>query len=271
MPELPEVETTLRGIAPHIKNAVVTKVKVRNNRLRWPIPDQLETKLKEQPLLDLKRRSKYLLFTFPKGTLIVHLGMSGSLRILCDKTPAEKHEHFDLCFDTGTLLRYRDPRRFGAILWTEAPLCEHPLLKSLGPEPFSTVFSGEYLWKQARGKKQAIKSFIMDAKQVVGVGNIYANESLFYAGIRPSRPANKVSKADFEQLAKTIIEVLTQAIAQGGTTLKDFTSGSGQPGYFQQALAVYGREGKACTHCGTILKSIRIGQRASCYCPQCQK
>lgn len=271
MPELPEVETTLRGISPHIKGAVVSGVDIRQPQLRWPVPENLAEKLVGKRLLTLERRSKYLLLRFPKGTLIIHLGMSGSLRVLSHPRAPEKHEHFDISFDSGVTLRYRDPRRFGALLWTEEPAEDHYLLQSLGPEPLSEAFSAEYLWKRARGRKQAIKAFIMDAKQVVGVGNIYATEALFYAGIRPTRAAGKVSKASFEVLTKKIITVLEKAIEQGGTTLKDFESGEGKPGYFQQQLLVYGREGEKCSQCDTILKSTRIGQRASAYCPHCQK
>lgn len=222
MPELPEVETTRRGILPHVRLRQVAQVVVRNPCLRWPVPEALAQTLADQTFLDVQRRAKYLLLPTDAGTLILHLGMSGSLRILPEDTPALKHDHLDIQLDSGQLLRLTDPRRFGAALWTTDDIGQHPLIRSLGPEPLSEAFSGDNLFERSRGRKQAIKTFIMDNHTVVGVGNIYANESLFMAGIRPDRPAGKISRERYQRLAEAIQDVLSRAIERGGTTLRDF-------------------------------------------------
>ncbi len=217
----------------------------------------------------MQRRAKYLLFQFETGNLILHLGMSGSLRVIPTVLPPRAHDHLDLVFDEHCL-RFRDPRRFGLLDWTDRPLENHPLLKQLGPEPFDDLFTGDWLRQRAQGRRLAVKPFIMDQKIVVGVGNIYANEALFRAGIHPGRAAGKISLARYRQLADAIREVLTQAIAAGGTTLKDFTRSDGRPGYFSQSLAVYGRRGQPCLRCGTPIRQQRQGQRSTWYCPRCQ-
>lgn len=269
MPELPEVETTLRGIAPHLLNDSVKKVIVRHPQLRWPVPPDLPALMEGQVLLGLHRRGKYLVFSFAHGQFIMHLGMSGSLRLVAADTPAAKHDHLDLQFASGNTLRFTDPRRFGAALWAKAAE-EHPLLRDLGPEPLSENFSGDYLYRKSRGRRVSVKAFVMDSKVVVGVGNIYANEALFLAGIRPGRAAGRLSRKDSERLVAQIKVVLERAIAAGGTTLRDFIGGDGKPGYFKQELLVYGRGGQACVQCQTPLKLIRQAQRATVYCPKCQ-
>ncbi|MCV6626762.1 MAG: bifunctional DNA-formamidopyrimidine glycosylase/DNA-(apurinic or apyrimidinic site) lyase [Cellvibrionaceae bacterium] len=270
MPELPEVETSCRGVAPHIVGRSVKQVIVRNHQLRWPIPEDLDERLGGRKLLGLSRRGKYMLFRFRSGHLIMHLGMSGSVRIVAADTEPQKHDHLDLVFGLDAVLRLTDPRRFGAVLWTDEPLEQHKLLAHLGPEPLSEEFSGEYLFKASRGRKQALKTFIMDSKVVVGVGNIYANESLFLAGIRPRRAAGRLRQREAEELAEQIKQVLSRAIKQGGTTLKDFVGGDGKPGYFAQQLNVYGRDGQPCPQCGNTLKGIVLAQRATVYCSNCQ-
>ncbi len=271
MPELPEVETTRRGIEPHVAQAKVAGVVIRQPLLRWPVPLEIAGILPGQTLLRVGRRGKYLLLSFPNGTLIIHLGMSGSLRILKRETAAQKHDHFDLTFENGSILRLRDPRRFGAILWTTAPLSDHKLLQHLGPEPLDGEFNGAYLHAIGQRRRLAIKQLIMDSRIVVGVGNIYANEALFLAGIHPARPANRIALPRYARLASMIIEVLRQAIAQGGTTLRDFQQEDGRPGYFSQSLQVYGRTDQACLRCGTPIKQKTMGQRSSFYCPKCQR
>ncbi len=269
MPELPEVETTRRGIAPLLEGRYVDKVVIRQTRLRLPVPGCLSSTLPGSCLLSVDRRAKYLLFHFDRGTLLLHLGMSGSLRVVAKQHPPEVHDHLDLVFE-GQCLRFRDPRRFGLVDWTNQPPDVHPLLSRLGPEPFEDAFTGEWLARQARGRRLAVKPFIMDQSIVVGVGNIYANEALFRAGIHPARPAGRIALARYQRLAAAIREVLTEAIEAGGTTLKDFTRSDGRPGYFSQALAVYGREGEPCIKCGTTILQRRLGQRSSWYCPRCQ-
>lgn len=269
MPELPEVETTRRGISPFITNKPIQKMIVRQPQLRWPIPTKLKSLLKQHVISAVSRRGKYLLFTTDIGTMIVHLGMSGSLRILPINTAAEKHDHVDLVF-TDTLLRYTDPRRFGSILWTEHDPHHHKLLCHLGPEPLSRHCNAQYFFTLSRTRKVAIKTFLMNHKVVVGVGNIYANEALFSAHIHPLQPANTLSKQQFATLTPLIKKILKKAIRAGGTTLKDFQSASGQPGYFSQQLNVYGRQDQPCPVCNCAIKKIVINQRASFYCPSCQ-
>ncbi|UVO18362.1 bifunctional DNA-formamidopyrimidine glycosylase/DNA-(apurinic or apyrimidinic site) lyase [Stutzerimonas stutzeri] len=270
MPELPEVETTRRGIAPHLVGQRVSRVIVRERRLRWPIPEDLDVRLSGQRIEAVERRAKYLLIRFEAGTLIAHLGMSGSLRLVEGALPPAKHEHVDLLLESGQALRYTDPRRFGALLWSDDPL-NHVLLASLGPEPLSEAFDGERLFQLSRGRSMAVKPFIMDNAVVVGVGNIYASEALFAAGIDPRRPAGGISRARYLKLADEIKRILALAIERGGTTLRDFVGGDGKPGYFQQELFVYGRSGEFCKHCGTTLREVRLGQRASVYCSRCQR
>lgn len=271
MPELPEVETTRRGVAPHVSGAQVAEVIVRQPRLRWPVPDDLPARLLGQKLLEVKRRAKYLLFQFDVGYLVIHLGMSGSLRVVSPGAPVAKHDHVDLVFDNGCSLRYTDPRRFGAILWLGEDPFEHPLLSKLGPEPLSDDFDGQRLFELSRGKQQSVKTFIMDNPVVVGVGNIYANEALFASGIDPRRPAGKISKVRYQRLADNIKDILAKAVEQGGTTLRDFVGGDGKPGYFKQELKAYGRGGQPCLNCGAVMKEIKLGQRASVYCAKCQR
>lgn len=271
MPELPEVETTRRGIAPHLIGQQVQRVVVRNSRLRWPIPEDLDVRLSGQRIVRVERRAKYLLIGAEVGTLISHLGMSGSLRMVEQGTPVEKHDHVDIELESGMILRYTDPRRFGAMLWSTEPPLQHKLLQKLGPEPLLDDFSVNHLYECSRGRRMSIKPFIMDNAVVVGVGNIYASEALFAAGIDPRREAGSVSKARYAKLTEEIKRVLAVAIEQGGTTLRDFVGGDGKPGYFQQKLFVYGRAGQPCLVCGSELKDIKLGQRASVYCSRCQR
>jgi formamidopyrimidine-DNA glycosylase len=270
MPELPEVETTLRGIEPRLAGALVESLIVRDNRLRWPVPDDLAERIKGRRIISLKRRAKYILINFEHGSLIWHLGMSGSMRIVDSATSLRKHDHVDLQLSSGVVLRYNDPRRFGCVLWAD-DVRAHPLLNALGPEPLTADFNGGYLYKKSRGRRIAVKSFIMDQKVVVGVGNIYASEALFLAGIRPTRQASRVSLIRYQALAEHTKQVLQRAIAQGGTTLRDFSQADGRPGYFEQQLLVYGRENQPCTQCGHAIRNQVIGQRASYHCPVCQK
>jgi formamidopyrimidine-DNA glycosylase len=270
MPELPEVETTRRGIAPHLQDRHITRVIVRQPRLRWPIPAELPALLKGRKVSGVERRGKYLLIRFRHGHLLIHLGMSGSLRLLDATSPPRKHDHLDLCLSDGRCLRLRDPRRFGAVLWTTEPPGEHPLLSALGPEPLEAEFDGNYLHSLGSTRRCAVKNLIMESRIVVGVGNIYASESLFRAGIHPSRASNRISIQRYQRLAQAIREVLTEAIAQGGTTLRDFQQEDGRPGYFAQRLQVYGREGGPCPRCGRPIICRVIGQRSSFYCGHCQ-
>lgn len=270
MPELPEVETTRRGVRPYSEAAQVVDVVVRDRRLRWPIPSDLGQKLIGQRVERVDRRAKYLLFRTAAGTLLVHLGMSGSLRVMDVADPPLRHDHFDIVFDNGRCLRYNDPRRFGCCLWLE-PDEVHPLLSHLGPEPLSDAFTGALLYRLSRRRKGPVKNFLMDGKVVVGVGNIYANEALYLAGIRPDRAAGRISLARYERLAFFVKQVLTSAIEQGGTTLRDFVGGDGKPGYFAQQLFVYGRGGQPCKACGTTLRELRLSQRISVYCVTCQR
>lgn len=270
MPELPEVETIRCGLVPHLEGQTIESVIIRQARLRWSVPSDLAIVLPNQKIQHIHRRSKYLLFECTQGHLIIHLGMSGRLRLLSPTTPVEKHDHLDIVFKNNLCLRYNDVRRFGCILWTTAPVLEHPLLHTLGPEPFTDDFNGHYLYYLARRRRIAIKAFIMDGHTVAGVGNIYANEALFLAGLHPARPACRILLAEYQKLVTAIKQVLTAALAQGGTTLKDFMRENGQPGFFKQALTVYGRAGKPCLQCGTHIEQQTLGQRMSYYCPHCQ-
>lgn len=271
MPELPEVETTRCGILPHIEQQQVDSVQVRQRQLRWPISGTLQRDLIGERIQRVARRGKYLLLETRAGTVIIHLGMSGSLRIVSGDQPPGKHDHVDIGFTNGTILRYTDPRRFGCVLWESGPVAAHPLLAHLGPEPLESQFDAGYLFSRSRKRTAPIKSFIMDSQVVVGVGNIYANEALFMAGIAPKRAAGKISRPRYRILVSCIQQVLSNAIAVGGTTLRDFTNSSGEPGYFKQSLQVYGRGGLACLHCQRELKEIRLGQRSTVYCSHCQK
>lgn len=270
MPELPEVETIRGGIAPHLHGQRIAGIVVRQPRLRWLVPHELMTVVVGQTIQRVDRRGKYLLLWIDAGTIILHLGMSGRLRIFPAETPPTKHDHVDFILADGTCLRFNDSRRFGAVLWTVEPPERHFLLRHLGPEPFDDVFTGSYLHQRVQGRISAIKPFIMDNRVVVGVGNIYANESLFNANIHPLRPAGQLSLTECERLTSAIQDVLREAIRQGGTTLRDFLSGEGKPGYFQQCLQVYGRQALSCTICGTPIQQCRIGQRATYFCPNCQ-
>ena len=270
MPELPEVETTLRGIEPHLMNKRIARVVVRDRRLRWPVPAEV-SKAEGQQFVSLARRGKYLLLGLQQGGLIIHLGMSGSLRILDHPLAPEKHDHVDIELESGVCLRFNDPRRFGAFLWVEGQMESHELLRDLGPEPLSPEFTADYLYKRSRNRRVAIKNFIMNGHIVVGVGNIYASEALFMAGIHPQRAAGRVSRQRYQGLASAICDVLKRAIRQGGTTLRDFVNSEGAPGYFAQELLVYDRAGKDCFQCGTAIRQKVIGQRSSYYCPACQR
>ena len=270
MPELPEVETSRRGITPHIEGSILTKIVVRNPNLRWPVDIEQCDRLAGERLLSVNRRAKYLLLNYKTGTQLLHLGMSGSLRVLDSDVPPGKHDHVDFLFANNNILRLNDPRRFGALIWAGESPFEHPLLNSLGPEPLDETFNADYCYKRSRGKRQAIKQWLMDGHVVVGVGNIYANESLFKAGIHPSRQAGRISHARYESLVATVKEVIAAAITQGGTSLRDFTRADGKPGYFKQSLAVYGRGGEACVRCGDALRETRHVQRATVFCKNCQ-
>jgi formamidopyrimidine-DNA glycosylase len=270
VPELPEVETTLHGIAPALQDHRIEAMVIRNPSLRWPIPAAIQQAV-GQTVVGLQRRAKYILINLERGGLLCHLGMSGSLRICEAGTPERKHDHFDIVLDSDLIVRYHDPRRFGALLWWDAPALKHPLLKDLGPEPLLDEFSGEHLWRRSRGLRVAVKNFIMNGQVVVGVGNIYSSEALFMAGIHPNRSAGRVALERYDALAAAIRDVLGRAIREGGTTLRDFVNSSGEPGYFAQNLLVYEREGKACFQCSTPIKRRVIGQRSSYYCPRCQR
>ena len=270
MPELPEVETTLRGVAPHTLNRKVSSVVIRQPQLRWAIPSNFVELINQRELLSITRRGKYLLFEFAHGHALVHLGMSGSLRIVDLNTPPSTHDHFDWVFGE-IVLRYHDPRRFGCLLWIEGEPHQHKLLATLGPEPLTDEFNADYLFKRSRKRSQAIKQFIMDSHVVVGVGNIYANESLFMSRIKPIRKTGSLTRKNCEDLVRDIKFVLARSIQQGGTTLRDFVGGDGKPGYFKQQLLVYGRGGEDCTGCGKILKEVRMMDRTTVYCVDCQK
>lgn len=296
MPELPEVETTKRGIEPYLVNQVIESLVVRQPKLRWPIPAELAEKITGQTILSVTRRGKYIGVHTSAGSIIIHLGMSGSLYLVEKDTPPLFHDHVDIHLNNNHWLRYTDPRRFGSVLWHERTepsdqfyedgklepeastrewleydWFQHTLIANLGPEPLTDAFNSAHLVAAAKGKKQAVKTFIMDSKKVVGVGNIYANEALFLSGINPHKAAGKISAKKYAVLVNNIKQVLEKAIEQGGTTLKDFVGGDGKPGYFKQSLNVYGRAGETCVHCGSILAESRLGQRSTVFCKKCQK
>lgn len=275
MPELPEVETTLRGLIPHLEGRRVQRVILRRADLRWPIPPQIARQLPGQKIQAVHRRAKYLLLETAVGSALLHLGMSGSLRVLPADTPVGAHDHVDLALagargNKGKVLRFNDPRRFGCLLW-QAPGETHPLLQALGPEPLSQDFDGHYLFTRSRGRKAPVKNFLMDQRIVVGVGNIYAAEALFATGISPLRAAGRVSQERYLRLAENVRRILTQAIARGGTTLRDFLAPDGAPGYFEQELSAYGRGGAPCPVCGRALKQAWVGQRTTVWCGHCQR
>jgi len=270
MPELPEVETTRRGIAPALEGRTIVALVVRDRRLRWPVPVGLEKRLGGQPVSQLTRRAKYLLLETPAGSAMIHLGMSGSMRIVPENEAPGKHDHFDIVTNAAEIIRFNDPRRFGSLLWAGSNPLEHPLLAELGPEPLGADFTGDYLWQSGRGRKASIKQHIMNSKIVAGVGNIYANEALFRAGIHPMRAAGRIALPRMQLLAEEIRAVLSDAIKQGGTTLRDYRGGDGKPGYFKQQLLVYDRSNQRCTKCSKPVKRIVQGQRATYYCGNCQ-
>jgi formamidopyrimidine-DNA glycosylase len=271
VPELPEVETTRRGIAPWLEGRRIRELRVRQRRLRWLVPRGLEAQFAGASVRAVERRAKYLLLRLETGTALVHLGMSGSMRITRPEDAAGDHDHFDIVTDAGVCVRFNDPRRFGSLVWTRSDPLQHRLLAGLGPEPLESGFDGAYLWQRARGRRVAIKLFIMNAAVVVGVGNIYASEALHRARIHPRRAAGRIARPDMARLAAAIREVLHDALTLGGTTLRDFHFGDGQPGYFGQALRVYDRAGLPCLNCSTPVRHIVQGQRSSYFCPSCQR
>ena len=269
MPELPEVETTLRGITPHIQDKKIKNVVVRQQQLRWPIPTNLDKTLKNQKIKKIKRRAKYLLFETEVGHIILHLGMSGSLRVVTSEAQPNKHDHVDIVLNEN-ILRFHDPRRFGTLLWTRKNPLEHKLLNKLGPEPLSSQFNGKYLHKRAIARKVSVKNFIMNSQIVVGVGNIYASEALFLSGIHPQRAAGRISFLRYKRLTENIKKVLNTAIESGGTTLRDFVREDGKPGYFANQLNVYNKKGEPCPICKNLIQVRVLGQRSSFYCSHCQ-
>lgn len=270
MPELPEVETTVNGIRPFAEGRSVSGVIVRQRQLRWPVSRGLSQKLSGKVIQSVRRRAKYIMFEFERGTLLIHLGMSGRLRVVPSTTPIEKHDHVDLLLDDGHCVRFKDPRRFGSVTWVSGDPLVSQYLYHLGPEPLVDDFDGQYLYTRARGRRTAVKNFIMDGRIVVGVGNIYASEALFRSGIRPTRAAGRIALERYNLLVIAIQSVLGEAIAAGGTTLRDYSRVTGEPGYFEQALKVYARQGQPCEVCGDLINRKVIGQRASYYCPSCQ-
>ncbi len=270
MPELPEVETTRMGISPSLSGHISAGVVIRERRLRWPIPEHIGERLTGAVVSSVERRAKYLLFRTARGTAMAHLGMSGSMRIVASDADPILHDHYDIIVDNGTAVRFNDPRRFGCLLWTDDDPAIHPLLARLGPEPLGAEFSGEYLYSTAMGRRVAIKQHLMNRNIVAGVGNIYANESLFRSGIHPRRAAGRISQKRMHDLARQVRAVLTEAIRLGGTTLRDFYGGDGKPGYFGAELMVYGRAGRPCRLCGKPIRQVTIGQRSTYYCVGCQ-
>lgn len=270
MPELPEVETTRRGLLPHVEGQSVSSVLLRRPDLRWPIPPEVTSLLPGQRIVSIRRRAKYLLLDTAVGSALLHLGMSGSLRVLPSDTEVRTHDHVDINLGNKRVIRFNDPRRFGCLLWQPADEV-HPLLARLGPEPLSEAFDGDSLFARSRGRSAPIKTFLMDQAVVVGVGNIYAAEALFIAGISPMCAAGSISRRRYQALADAVKTILAHAIERGGTTLRDFISPDGAPGYFEQELLVYGRGGLPCKRCGRALKQATIGQRASVWCAHCQR
>lgn len=271
MPELPEVETTRRGVAPHVIGRRVERIVVYDSRLRWPVPADLDARMRGRTIDRVDRRSKYLLFHAGDSALLVHLGMTGTLRVFRNPHPRRTHDHVDIVLDDGTLLRYHDPRRFGAMLWLPATRDGHPLLDSLGPEPFDAAFDADHFWRATRARRGPIKAALMDNRVVTGVGNIYANEALFRAGIHPGTPANRLSRPRLARLVDAVRDVLSAAIAKGGSTLRDYVGSDGSAGYFQLEYYVYGRAGEACRVCGSPIAQSRLGQRSAFHCPRCQR
>ena len=269
MPELPEVETSRRGIEPYVVGQKIADVQIRERKLRWPVSRDIDSHLPGQTVTSVDRRAKYLLINTTDGTAIMHLGMSGHVSIVDSDTPAGVHDHVDIELESGHALRLRDPRRFGSLHWSDDPFA-HWLLKDLGPEPLGDEFSGDYVWRKSRGRRVAVKQFIMNANVVVGVGNIYASEALFGARINPKRAAGRISLERYERLADSIRSVLGRAIRAGGTTLRDYYGGGGEAGWFQQELDVYGREDEPCNVCDRPVTAIVQGQRATYYCKNCQ-
>lgn len=271
MPELPEVETTRRGIAPALVGAMLSGVVVRERRLRWPLPSGLEAALRGRRVIGVGRRAKYLLIEMQGGTLLAHLGMSGSFRVVPAGTPLIPHDHVDLITDRGDVVRFNDPRRFGSLHWVTGAVEEHPLLRHLGPEPLSPAFTVDWLWQQSRQRRIAVKPFLMLQPVVVGVGNIYASESLFRAGVTPGRSACRLKRAEVERIVACIREVLGEAIGVGGTTLRDYVNAEGKPGYFKQQLYVYERAGEPCRRCKAPIRQRVQAQRSTYWCPNCQQ
>lgn len=271
MPELPEVETTRRGIAPYVEGKRVERVIVRRAELRLPVSGEISAELPGRTILRAERRGKYLILRLGRGAVILHLGMSGNLRLVPATTPPGKHDHLDIVLETGLALRFTDPRRFGLALWTAEEPLKHPLLAGLGPEPLEEGFTGDHLFQASRGRAVAVKQFLMDSHIVAGVGNIYANEALFRAGIHPARSAGAISMARFRRLAEAIRDVLSEAIEQGGTTLRDFRDNEGKPGYFRLHLEAYGRGGEPCRRCGAAIRATRQGGRSTYFCGKCQR
>ncbi len=271
MPELPEVETIRRGLAPKLQGRHITGTHIYNGALRWPIPPNLPELLQNRPIIGLKRRGKYLLLDCENGNVIFHLGMSGSLRLMPIATGLHKHEHFELLLDNQMSLRLRDPRRFGAVLWHSPDDGPHPLLASLGPEPLDDTFDAKWLYAKSRGRQVSIKQFLMNGQVVAGIGNIYATEALFDAKIHPLAAAGKISLKRYTVLVQSVTRTLNKALAAGGSSLRDFVDSAGQPGYFQHQYQVYGRAHKPCERCGRALHLVRLGQRATVYCGSCQR
>jgi formamidopyrimidine-DNA glycosylase len=271
MPELPEVETIKNDVLPFVKNKIISNVVVRNAKLRWPVTRGLSKILVSQKIKDVMRRGKYLIFYCDKGSLLIHLGMSGTLTIVEKNTPAKKHDHVDICFANGFCLRFSDPRKFGCVLWVKGDPLKYKLLRNLGVEPLSCEFNSNYLFSKTCKSNRAIKLLLMDSKVVVGVGNIYANEALFRAGVHPETLVKNLSKRQCSIIVRAVKKVLADAIKAGGTSFKDYRKADGTPGYFQQKLLVYGRQGQPCKKCKTILQSMRLGQRMTVFCPVCQK
>jgi len=271
LPELPEVETTRRGLVPHVRKRRIAALAVYQPRLRWPVPRTLAKQVAGQRILRVGRRAKYLLLELGSGTLLLHLGMSGNLRAVPSDSPRRAHDHFDLVLDSGLALRFNDPRRFGSLLYARGDAQRHPLLRHLGPEPLSVGFDADYLWGITRRRRIAVKQLLMNSRLVVGVGNIYASEALFRARVRPQRPARRLSRADAARVVHGVRAVLRQAIRAGGTTLRDYLGADGAPGYFRQRLYVYERAGKPCRRCGTAVRALTQGARSSYYCPSCQR